>query len=54
LLGDRYMQAVKQAFSARALASYRATPLLATQLGPDSGLLGAGLVARRGWEKLQK
>ena len=47
LLGDRYMQTVQQAFFAKAMASYRNTPLLTTQLGPDSGLLGAGLDARQ-------
>jgi glucokinase len=47
LLGDRYMQTVQQAFTAKAMASYRQTPLLTTQLGPDSGLLGAGLEARQ-------
>lgn len=51
LLGERYMQTVKQAFMTKAMASYRNIPLLTTQLGPDSGLLGAGLVARQGLEK---
>lgn len=45
LLGARYLAAVKTAFVARTLPSHRDVPLLFTQLGADSGLIGAGLIA---------
>lgn len=45
LLGARYLAAVQQSFVAHTLPSHREIPLLFTQLGADSGLIGAGLVA---------
>jgi len=46
LLGPRYLDLVRSAYVAKAMRSYRDIPLLPTQLGADSGLLGAGLMAR--------
>ncbi|MCS6826197.1 MAG: ROK family protein [Caldilinea sp.] len=48
LLGARYLNAVRAAFVARTLPSHRDTALLFTQLGADSGLIGAGLMATEG------
>ena len=45
LLGDRYLAAVTASFAEHTLPSHREIPLLFTQLGADSGLIGAGLVA---------
>jgi glucokinase len=45
LLGRRYLEAVTASFAMCTLPSHRAIPLLFTQLGADSGLIGAGLVA---------
>lgn len=45
LLGERYLQAVRTAFRRHTLPSHRDIPLLATRLGADSGLVGAGLLA---------
>ena len=45
LLGARYLAAVQQSFAEHTLPSHREIPLLFTQLGADSGLIGAGLVA---------
>jgi glucokinase len=45
LLGVRYLAAVKSSFAEHTLASHRKIDLLFTQLGADSGLIGAGLVA---------
>lgn len=45
LLGARYLDAVRAAFVERTLPSHRDTALLFTQLGADSGLIGAGLMA---------
>lgn len=45
LLGARYLAAVAQSYALHTLPSHRAIPLLFTQLGADSGLIGAGLVA---------
>ncbi|BAL98345.1 MULTISPECIES: ROK family protein [Caldilinea] len=48
VLGERYLAAVKAAFVARTLPSHQDISLLFTQLGADSGLIGAGLVASEG------
>jgi glucokinase len=45
LLGRRYLDAVAASFAGHTLPSHREIPLLFTQLGADSGLIGAGLVA---------
>lgn len=45
LLGPRYLDAVAVSFARCTLPSHREIPLLFTQLGADSGLIGAGLVA---------
>lgn len=45
LLGQRYLDAVGASFARHTLPSHREIPLLFTQLGADSGLIGAGLVA---------
>ena len=45
LLGARYLAAVAASFAEHTLPSHREIPLLFTQLGADSGLIGAGLVA---------
>ncbi len=47
LLGPRYLDAIEVAFRAHTLGSHRSTPLLPAALGPDSGLVGAGLLARQ-------
>ncbi len=46
LLGERYLAAVAASFVEHTLPSHREIPLLFTQLGADSGLIGAGLVAQ--------
>ena len=48
LLGERYLSAVGAAYRAHCMPHYHAIPLLAGQLQADSGLLGAGVLARRG------
>lgn len=45
LLGERYLAAVRASYRQQTLPSHREIPLLFTQLGADSGLIGAGLVA---------
>jgi glucokinase len=47
LLGERYLADVRQAYQIAAMKSYRNIPILPTQLGADSGLLGAGVYARQ-------
>ena len=44
LLGERYLASVRASFLRHTLSSHQATPLLFTQLGADSGLVGAGLL----------
>ena len=46
LLGERYLAAVAASFAEHTLPSHREIPLLFTQLGADSGLIGAGLISR--------
>ncbi len=48
LLGDRYLAAVAASCAEHTLPSHREIPLVFTQLGADSGLIGAGLVALEG------
>lgn len=45
LLGVRYLDAVQAGLEQHALVSHRGIPLHFTQLGADSGLMGAGLLA---------
>jgi glucokinase len=45
LLGPRYLAAVHASLEQHSLVSHRAIPLHFTQLGADSGLIGAGLLA---------
>jgi glucokinase len=45
LLGQRYLEAVAATLQSQTLPSHRNIPLLFTALGPDSGLIGAGLLA---------
>lgn len=45
LLGDRYLETVRRGLEQYALISHRAIPLHFTQLGADSGLIGAALLA---------
>jgi glucokinase len=46
LLGERYLATVRAALDQHLLASHKAIPLHFTQLAADSGLIGAGLLAR--------
>jgi glucokinase len=45
LLGERYLKTVHRSLEQSALISHRAIPLHFTQLGADSGLIGAALLA---------
>ena len=45
LLGQRYLSAVQAGLERFSLPSHRAIPLHFAQLGADSGLIGAGLLA---------
>jgi predicted NBD/HSP70 family sugar kinase len=45
LLGAAYLDAVRAGLEQHSLASHRAIPLHFAQLGADSGLIGAGLLA---------
>ena len=45
LLGDRYLAAVRESLDRHVVASHQAIPLHFAQLGADSGLIGAGLLA---------
>lgn len=47
LLGERYLEDVRRSYVVAAMKSYRNIPILPTQLGADSGLLGAGVYARQ-------
>lgn len=47
LLGERYIALVRQSYQENAMHSYRNIPILRAQLGADSGLLGAGVLAER-------
>lgn len=46
LLGARYLAAVAASFALHTLPSHREIPLVFTQLGADSGLIGAGLISQ--------
>jgi len=48
LLGERYLDQVRQSFNCYTMPSHRAISLLPAQLAADSGLLGAGVLAWRG------
>ncbi|MFO7632781.1 MAG: ROK family protein [Caldilinea sp.] len=45
LLGEHYLAAVTESFAMQTLPSHRDIPVLFAELGADSGLTGAGLVA---------
>ena len=47
LLGERYLASVRAGFISHAMPAHRATPILASTLAADSGLAGAGLLARQ-------
>lgn len=47
LLGERYLAGVQKSYCERTMPSYRAIPILMAHMGADSGLLGAGILARR-------
>lgn len=47
LLGPGYLQAAAQAYRTHVMPHYHAIPLLPGQLEADTGLLGAGVLARR-------
>ena len=47
LLGERYLADVRRSYAIAAMKSHRTIPILPTQLGADSGLLGAGILARQ-------
>ncbi len=47
LLGTRYLDRVRQSYVDHAMISYRKIPLLPATLAADTGLLGAGLLARQ-------
>jgi glucokinase len=47
LLGERYLADVRRSYEIAAMKSYRSIPILPTQLGADSGLLGGGVYARQ-------
>lgn len=46
LLGERYVAVVRQSFARHAMPLHQLTPILPAQLQADSGLLGAGVLAR--------
>ena len=46
LLGERYLQITHQSFQEHTMPLHQMTPLLPAALGADSGLLGAGILAR--------
>ena len=50
LLGERYLNLVRQSYRQHAMLSYQSIPLLPAQLAADTGLLGAGLWAREGFK----
>jgi glucokinase len=50
LLGERYLAAVRQSFVAHTMPIHAITPILPALLQADSGLFGAGLLARQGCE----
>ncbi|MEM7115243.1 MAG: ROK family protein [Chloroflexota bacterium] len=54
LLGDAYLRQVQASFVANAMPAYRAIPLAFTQLGENSGLIGAGILAARGERTFEK
>lgn len=47
LLGERYVDTVRSAFQLYVLPSHCDIPIQATALGADSGLIGAGFLARQ-------
>ncbi len=54
LLGERYLVQVRLSFKEHATLLHRSIPILPAQLEIDSGLLGAGVLARRGLLALEK
>lgn len=47
LLGEPYLAVVQRSFQQHTMPSYRRIPLRLARFGADSGLLGAGILARR-------
>jgi glucokinase len=47
MLGERYLAAVRASYARCSMVLHQAIPILPGQLQADSGLLGAGLMARR-------
>ena len=54
LLGERYLTQVRLSFKEHATLLHRSIPILPAQLEADSGLLGAGVLARRGLQRSEK
>jgi len=52
LLGERYFAAVRQSFVAHTMPIHAQTPVRAAHLQADSGLLGAGILARQKLEEV--
>ena len=47
LLGERYLAQVQRSFIQHSMALHQVIPILPAQLQADSGLLGAGVLARQ-------
>lgn len=47
LLGERYLERVRESYHCHAMFSYQSISILAATLAADSGLLGAGILARQ-------
>lgn len=54
LLGQRYLEIVSATLQRRTLPSHHDIPLLFTALGPNSGLIGAGLLAVENQQEQQR
>jgi glucokinase len=48
LLGERYLAVVRNSFRMHSMPLHRMTPILSAQCEGDIGLIGAGILARRG------
>jgi glucokinase len=53
LLGERYLSIVRDSFALHSMPLHRMTPILAAQCEADIGLLGAGILARRGLARVE-
>jgi glucokinase len=54
LLGERYLTQVRQSFAVHSMFLHRTIPITPAQLHADSGLVGAGILARHGLGRLGK